>query len=389
MRKIKISLSSLAPDTFALGPKNLLSQFSPEKVLDIPQINTLISNGSKASIKTQAPWAVEIHPTSLCSLSCKRCSYGKRNKDRCELTFSLMENLLESLSNFNISSLIFSGGGDPLSWSKGTIRDCLPSNVPYRRAIATNGIGLKRALDKESLINLDIIQINVNGYDEQSYLNSTRRKLFSQFQKNIQWLFTNRDENITQITGKILIHRQNYLMIDNYLEFCVKLGFDLVVIKLAGNYELDQDVELTNDQKQELRKILHQSPFLSQYPAYFDAIATKDNTNEISLPDKCWLIEQGLYTLIRSNGDVFLCVTSPYTQENRIGNLFEQDLEEIWNNLCHERVKKKLHTDMRTEKCKLHICRHLRYSFLIEDAIKNKKYEKSKNLKRHREPKLL
>jgi MoaA/NifB/PqqE/SkfB family radical SAM enzyme len=311
---MKINLMSLAPDSFILGSKGSLDQFYPKKVLNI---------------SSNRPWGLEIHLTSHCQLNCEHCSYGQRNKDHSELSSEAAKKILESAEKLKIGSVIFSGGGDPLAWSEKNFDNILKKNASYSQAIATNGLGFMETINEELLKRVDIIQINVNGYDRDSFLQNTRRDQFDTFIENLGWLFENSLKGKTQITGKIVMDRKNYHQVKKYLEFCYQLGFDLVVVKLAGNFEAGQNVNLTLPQKAELRKLIYESPVISEYPEKLDAIATEDNAVEIELPSKCWVVERGLYILIRSNGDVFPCVTSPYTTDNRLGNIHDDAIEQI------------------------------------------------------------
>lgn len=384
---MKLNLLSLAPDSFIIGSSDLVHQFYPKKVFDIPYVKQQV-NHCACCKGMNKPWGVEIHLTSNCQLSCLHCSYGKRNQDRCELNYEMVQKILNSVTKLNVGSIIFSGGGDPLAWKGGKFDDILKENAPYSQAIATNGLGLE-VLTKILLRRLNIIQINVNGYDKDSFLRATQRDAFDKFTKNLDMLFARRDKNITQITGKILIDNKNYGMIQEYLKFCHQMGFDLIVVKLAGNFEKDQDVSLNQNQKQELRQLIYGSPIINKYPEYLDAIATDDNSVELGLPEKCWVVEYGMYMLIRSNGDVFPCVTSPYTADNRIGNIYDRSLEEMWEQPAHLKIKNKLHADMKSSKCNLSICRHMRYNFLLDEKISSSKDVKSLPTTKKDKPKLL
>ena len=218
---MKLNLLSLAPDSFILGHTNLLGQFYPKKILDLPCIKK-INKPLKENVLEKANnlWGLEIHLTSKCQLNCSHCSYEQRNKDCAELNPKTLEQILETANKSAIGSIIFSGGGDPLSWSLGNFEQVFKKNANYSQAIATNGLGLTRALNRELLNRLDIVQINVNGYDKNSYSATTGKDQFDKFIQNLEWLFKNRDKNITQITGKVVINNSNYKQVKEYLKFC-------------------------------------------------------------------------------------------------------------------------------------------------------------------------
>lgn len=390
---MKFNLLSLAPDSFILGDSKLVRQFYPKKILTIPEIKKRTCpyscNNKQDSDFLKTPWGVEIHLTSKCPLRCKRCSYQQRNKDQAELSKVILQRILKSVNKLNIGSIIFSGGGEPLFWAEGKFQSVIKPNTSYSQSIATNGLNIKKTLTKTLLSRLDIIQINVSGYDKRSYYQITQRDQFSHFMENMNWLFKNRTNHSPQITGKVVVDSDNYKQIKNYLEFCHQLHFDLIVVKLAGNFEEGQHVALNQKQKKELRRLIYESSITDQYHAKLDAISTHDNTVNLPLPKKCWIAEHGLYLLVRANGDVYPCVTSPYTQENSIGNLYASDLEEIWKGARHRQVINKLHNDMVTGKCNLDVCRHMRYNFLLDEMLYSSPYIKSLPTAAKMETKLL
>ena len=363
---MKINLSSLASDSFVLGPPNLISQMCPEKILNVRGVH---STSGKEALDHGQLWGVEIHLTSNCQLRCRRCSYGQRNKNYSELKETNVENILSFANNMKAGSIIFSGGGDPLSWKSGRLHRILEHDTVCAQSIATNGLGIIKNLTRDSLCRLSIVQINILGYDKPSFLQTTQKDMFDDYYENIQWLFKNRNKRTTQLTGKILIDNKNYKNIIKYMWFCCKLGFDLIVVKLAGDFERGQKVSLTNNQKLIVRDLIYSSVIISEYPAYIDAISSTDNALELSMPQKCWFVEKGMYMLIRSDGDVFPCVASPYTKNNSIGNIHQSLLMEIWEGERHHTIKKKLHNDMKKRRCNLNVCRHLRYNFVLEKHL--------------------
>jgi MoaA/NifB/PqqE/SkfB family radical SAM enzyme len=382
-----LNLSSLAPDSFVFGDPKLLEQFYPKKIVEIPSICKC--SGDKCMCNDLGnPWGAEIHLTSKCQLNCSHCSYGNRNKEQAELDSKTVDRLLSALTKLRVGSIIFSGGGDPLAWTEGDFDAVFKTNAPYTQAIATNTIGINR-INKDILQRLDIIQVNVNGYDRKSFLQNTNTDIFTKFLENVTWIFENRSAQKPQLTGKVIIDNNNFKDVIKYLEFCNDVGFDLVVIKLAGNFEAGQNVALSLEQKRIVRDLIHSSAIISKYPAYLDAISTENNAIEIGMPEKCWVVENGLYILIRASGDVFPCVASPYTCENRLGNIYENDLEEIWGNIRHGEVKNKLHNDMRSGKCNLKVCRHMRYNYILDESRRATDYVKSLPKTDKKEPDLL
>lgn len=364
---ITTGLTSLAADSFVIGHNKLISQFSPNKVFGIPRVNELIKASDSVHFESAGPWGVEIHLTSCCQLSCNDCSYRHRNKGVSFLSSETVSSLLDQLNSLKIKSLIFSGGGDPLAWHGGKFEELLRDKVKYKRAIATNGIGLDK-LSKRALSLLDIIQVHVCGYDDSSFIRTANISLFRKLNSNLDWLFANRDKRKTQVSAKVLLDRKNYKEIPGFLKYCKSKKFDIIIVKLAGNFEERQNCELSENQKMYVRKLILST--ISDWGTnWIDGINTKNNLVNVTLPSECWLIKLGLYMLIRSTGDVFPCVASPFTAENSIGNIYKSTLSSIWTSHYHYRTIAKLNNDMRSNLCKLGVCRGLRYNCLIQQKI--------------------
>lgn len=217
---------------------------------------------------------------------------------------------------------------------------------------------------------MDIIQVHVCGYDNSSFVRTANISFFQKLNKNLDWLFANRDKNKTQISAKVLLDKKNYKEIPEFLQYCRSKKFDIIIVKLAGNFEEGQDCELNESQKKHVRLLIIST--ISNWDAnWIDGINTKDNSAKVTLPSECWLVRLGLYMLIRSNGDVFPCVASPFTAENSIGNIYQRTLKSIWKSHTRQRIINKLNNDMRTNLCKLRVCRGLRYNFLIQQRLNN------------------
>lgn len=77
--------------------------------------------------------------------------------------------------------------------------------------------------------------------------------------------------------------------------------------------------------------------------------------------------------LIRSNGNVFLCVASPFVAKNSIGNIYQSTLSSMWNSPNRQKIINKLTHDMKVKVCKLGVCRGLRYNCLIQQKLNNSK----------------
>ncbi|MCM1286894.1 MAG: hypothetical protein NC240_01190 [Clostridium sp.] len=63
--------------------------------------------------KDNAIWEIEFHLTNRCNLNCNGCSYSTRHNGK-SLTVEQVSSVLERYGQYDLRSVFFSGGGDPL-----------------------------------------------------------------------------------------------------------------------------------------------------------------------------------------------------------------------------------------------------------------------------------
>lgn len=339
-----------------------LSQFDPKKILALQR-----SVHQTEKEDELYPYAVEVHLTSRCQLSCINCSYTSRNKIKEDLSMDSVNEVHDFMRRKGAKSLIYSGGGDPLAW-KGDIYKIFSKPEPFFRTIATNGVGLDRVLYPECIENIDIIQISLRGYNSEVFSNSSNSNpnLFNKIHENITKLigFKNKVNKFPQLTAKIIVTKKNFLEVPALFEYCVNFGFDIIVVKLSGNFEEEQDVTLKEVEVDQLYKaVLNISENYKDYH-YIDSIMIEPQKNYRI--DECWAVELRTNMLVRPNGDVFLCIVSPNSDLNSIGNINESPVQKIWNSDKHIEIISKLSSDMKCGVCNLDICRLYRYNYYLQ-----------------------
>jgi len=140
------------------------------------------------------------------------------------------------------------------------------------------------------------------------------------------------------------------------LEYCNQYDFDLIVIKFAGDFEGEKFYDIKQLDAHAIETITSKYNYFSLFSLY-DDYSIK--------PRKCWSITYFCNLLVRSNGDVFLCTVSPYTDKNTIG-INNNKLRDIWGSSSHFKIINKLNRDMLNGICNISICRHYRYNWALE-----------------------
>lgn len=340
-----------------------ISQMNPLKALSLNRY----TQGEPDKLM---PYACEIHPTSACQLQCPCCSYENRNSTADSLSDDAMHKMHRFVRDNGVKSIIYSGGGDPLAW-KGDFERYLLFDDGSFKTIATNGIGMKKILNPACVKRLNIVQMSIRGHDRTSFSAASctsNPSVFDMVDDNTRTLFSLRSKHNKglQLTAKITINKANHRFLREMFGYCDSMGFDMIVVKLAANFENEQDVELNTE---EYARVKDDVAYLRDKFGYRFVVDTTTMSPEDRIgyvPEKCWTVEYKTNILFRSNGDVFLCTVSPCSDENAIGNVNEREIADIWNGPRHHDIIAKLSGDMVACGCRNAICRHYRYNYFIE-----------------------
>jgi radical SAM protein with 4Fe4S-binding SPASM domain len=284
-----------------------------------------------------------------------------------------LRRVIDELSAHRVDSQmgIVWGGGDP------TANPYTYEGMRYARAkgitssFLTNGV----FLDVDQCLEVDpiLIRISLNCGTEETY-----RKFhgyprgwdyFDRVKKNMRDLARRKLETDARtLVGISLIADERN--IDDVLEAAYQVrdvvddagpGIDYVIARPVMNYEhFDAKwARLKDDTTQRVRDLLTEGGAAWQvfHDLGIPLILIKDSFDERPVqneetPSEC--LAYGLYGEIRHNGDVQLCSDSYGNPKYKIGNLFDQDLSEIWTSPRRRQVLDTINAD----KCYQTTCPH-------------------------------
>lgn len=346
------------------------------KVLFTGRIARYFKIGSDEVLTPDFPWTVGISPTSRCSRQCFFCSHSKRNQLGFSLSKQTMIKIHADLRALGVKGIIYAGGGDPFSWEHDVIPFMEMAASFCSVGIDTNGVLAKKILASHAVTKIFYITFALLGHDSYLYREVCGRNQFKIVDDNIHLLVKKKREagsNYPYINVKLSINRRSYRNIIDMWLYANGLGTDNIFVRCMNNFEENQDVELTSDQKKELFDLIVNSPYFPTdykydfaknlvYPARFDG----------EQPSRCWSVLLGHNLGIKQDGECYLCVPTSGHKEFSIGNVNQESIMEIWGSKKHIEVIRKLDERMKKVGCDSKRCRHFRLNAILDGALQDK-----------------
>lgn len=284
---------------------------------------------------------IEFHPTNRCNLNCTGCSYGTRHSTH-SLSLEQIRSVLNQYTKYDLRSLFFSGGGDPLLWEHWhDFFESIEKTCSY--GLATNMFNFRAIKDFWELF--DFYQIHVTGYNTTTSKNSTGIDSFGQIDRNISFLLSHKLPT-QNIALKVLINGENYNDLSHYLEYVMEMGADSIILKYQQDFLVNRNLA-TDKVLDSIREIAYSHPITFKYDYLLD------NLDDIIYetyprPEKCLFANSGLYRLVNAEGEMFPCIVSNANRNNRINS--EDGFVDVYSK------------EMFDGACPLRACRHYRFS---------------------------
>lgn len=167
---------------------------------------------------------VFIFPTENCNSRCATCGY-RENDDNCELSLAEIEELLDSLEQFHVNTVVFSGGEPLMHQSFFDMCAIIKERMPkIKLKLITNGILLKEQAEKVADF-IDKATISLDGSSEQVYEKVRGTRHLGRVLEGIRRLKALKPK--MHIQGKCTVQKGNFADMPN-------------IVKLAGNMKLNR-----------------------------------------------------------------------------------------------------------------------------------------------------
>jgi len=309
-----------------------------------------------------APFQIVWNITKACNMRCIHCYENAGKKDKNELNADTVINGLNNMSKAGVTSIAFSGGEPSihphiLDFIKYT------ENSGMCAAMATNGYTLADKNKSKEFIDagLEFVQISLDGKDSKTH--DSFRQVNGAWEKAVSAVENFVDAEIfVEVATTVTEHNMNE--IPEMIDFVKDLGanwFMLYNFIPTGKGTEIVDMDLSPNDRSDLLKtafaendgemqILSTAP---QYATVAESLVSNDShmipthfyNPEYTNPALMQLAEfiggcgaGRFYMSIEPNGDMYPCVFFPHRDEVKLGNLLQDNFEDIWmnNSVLHQ-----------------------------------------------------
>jgi radical SAM protein with 4Fe4S-binding SPASM domain len=346
--------------------------------------------GIRVPFTPAGPFEIVWNFTYQCNLQCKHCYENAGGKNRRELSTDEAKQALDILSGIagiGLPTLSFSGG-EPLARKDFfEIAAYAKKRIPYV-SIASNGTLITKDYAKRIKdARVDYVEISVDGASPG--LHDSFRGIPGAYDRTLQGVKNLVDVGIDTCIATVM-HRDNFAETEKIIGLAKELGSRFIHFNYipTGRAKDHFELDLTPDQRfhvlqtigKEIISLYLQSKeeelrfgkssikvdrFFSTCPQY--ASVTKElsrQKGERFLVEAHYAAKKGvenaanflggcgagrLYCALEPNGDIKPCVFLPTNKETILGNILNDNFEEIWNNdasLWKLRTRENLETYM-------------------------------------------
>ncbi len=336
-----------------------LKQFNPTKVLNHWDAIKAIIEG-----ENNPPISCEIDPSNICNHSCFWCINDDfRSTSRVMLPKDLMFRTIEELGDFGVKSVVFTGGGEPLT-NPATIEG-LYKIVEHgmETAIVTNG-GLLDAKKAEAIIDtcsyarLSLDSGSTAVHREIHSPVNPEKDTFDKIIKNIKLLVDTkaRKKKKCNLGVGYLVFPANYKQIYTTAKLLKEIGIDYIQIRppYMDGVNMSDHIRIQTEKLiEEALKLDDENFHVFPIMHRFDEVSNTDRSY-----NKC--LGHALVGVVGADGKVYLCCQLRGQEKFCFGDLREHSFKEIWKSQRRQDVINSIQLDMCPP------CRYNKYNEILD-----------------------
>jgi cyclic pyranopterin phosphate synthase len=309
--------------------------------------------------KNVDPINIEIDPSNACNHSCPFCISGHLHLrkfkgteffNRQMMNKQVLMNLVKDLSNTNIKSISWTGGGEPtMNPNLKEAINYIKENSEIDMGMFTNGSMLERFDLFNTVVNsLKWIRISMDAGKSQSYdkLRATNKSNnFQVILNNIKKLIEIKKMKKSKITIGVgfVISRDNFKEIIDFANLFKDLDVDYCQYK-PEIIQIERNTFDGNDKKQQISAEFWAKEVLNLLDKASKILGKKFQCNSYKVTDlikdkklygreykKC--IGSQFQPCIGADGEVYVCTNHRGHKDRSYGSLYEKSFLEIWSNV--------------------------------------------------------
>ncbi len=339
------------------------SMVDPEKPLDVQHDAKLLWHTENLSaVLSGEPFAAraitaELDLTLECSYDCSCCTYGssrRRTADQAgarSMSREVIAVVLRRLADGGVRGVIITGGGEPLQNPEAPFALQTARQLGLRAGLFTNGSLLVPDLAERILAaRPQFIRISANAVTPEVY---TRfhglddERWAHVVWDNIRFLAERTRHSEVNFGLGVVVNRINVddllPLFERALEVASRGGRLYVAVRPVVNYsgraQITPDVVARAKKACVVGRRLAEGTGLNVFVAaeYLDEVAAAGQ-RDLPPPSQTHCVGHSWMVSVGWNADVYLCSEGKYDPRNRLGNLLEQTLDEIWGSALRQQV---------------------------------------------------
>lgn len=306
----------------------------------------------KPETVSYSPVHIQLEPTNYCNLKCKMCIRDNIKSDNKNMT---LEEYKVIISRVKPQKVTFAGSGEP------TINKELFDMIKYSREngistmISTNMTlfddGKARKLIETGL---NTAKISIDAAKADTYYNIRGEEYFDKIISSIENISATKKKTggrLPELRFDFVILKDNAEEIPEAIKLAKKLGIATIYFRPLQKVGLREDVQknLTQDFKSlNLEKILKEGLKLSRtlgintnIKEILSNIKYYNELYELNLPysGKICLLPW-LQSFVAVNGDIAPCCALYFNGGIKLGNVFKDGFENIWNGEEYKKIRR-------------------------------------------------
>jgi len=308
--------------------------------------------------------SASIKVTRKCNLTCKHCyvSAGKGKIYEDEMEVNNINLLIDQLYDLGCLNL-FINGGEP--FLRKEIWDIYEhaGKKGFKISVSTNGFAMdQEKIDKLSEFKPELFQVSIDGLEETHDFVRNTKGAFKRAINTLNMAIEKFSSTETNVTMATTLMKDNANEIIDLYKFAIELGvktYAVIPLMPTGSACNDPDIDISAEEKYHL--------FNKLAEVYFNS----SRKTEISIIVPPALIPQSLrnqkygggylcsfpYMLgIDSNGDVAPCDGLIGFPDMKLGNIYDNTVEQIWQSEKLAKISKQSYKEI---KGVCSICRHV------------------------------
>jgi radical SAM protein with 4Fe4S-binding SPASM domain len=288
------------------------------------------------------PSILDIEPINQCNFRCPHCQVTHWNKAKTRLDVEGLTKLLDQFPN--LLRVKLQGMGEPLLNKELLGMLELLEKRKIKTAIVSNGSVMTDTIRDKLLEMSTDINFSIDGASQEVFEGVRVGSSFKRVTENVKKLTTSRKEKKNPkgktIAARTVVTKQNVHELADIVRLVSDLGLDGLTFQLIMTSWGKASMEEINSQKRvtEAKELEARVTEAKQEAERVGLPLYVRNDDKYSCKNKCGWPWKSAF--IASNGDVVPCAILADSDTVKMGNVFEEDFEMIWNSEKYQELRR-------------------------------------------------